>query len=107
MKKTLLFLAIAILVIGCTKFEDPPVNTPQREVKTRAELVAEDNPYSLNNVQKAMDKVCLEEGKPLVTLQPTHYYVRFLPKDSIEYNRLVDSTKLMLFSYPLDRELTD
>lgn len=107
MKKTLLFLAIAILVIGCTKFEDPPVNTPQREVMTRAELVAEDNPYSLNNVQKAMDKVCLEEGKPLVTLQPTHYYVRFLPKDSIEYNRLVDSTKLMLFSYPLDRELTD
>lgn len=48
MKKTLLFLAIAILVIGCTKFEDPPVNTPQREVMTRAELVAVDMHILLN-----------------------------------------------------------
>ncbi|MDE6508516.1 MAG: hypothetical protein K2L04_08660 [Alistipes sp.] len=76
-------------------------------MKTRAAAVAEDNPYSLLNVQNAMDKVCQEEGKPLVTLQPTHYYVRFLPKDSTEYNRLLDSTNLILFCYPLDRELTD
>lgn len=34
-------------------------------------------------------------------------YVRFLLKDSTEYNRLLDSTNLMLFCYPPDRELTD
>ncbi len=106
-KSNLLILAIGILLISCSKFEDPPANIPQREVKTRAAAVAEDNPYSLLNVQNAMDKVCQEEGKPLVTLQPTHYYVRFLPKDSTEYNRLLDSTNLILFCYPLDRELTD
>lgn len=54
-----------------------------------------------------MDSVCIEMGEPLVTVQPTHLYVRFLPKDSTEYNRLLDSSNLMLFGYPLDRSLTD
>lgn len=107
MKKNLLFLALGVLFTGCSKFEEPPPNTPKREIETRSTLVAEDNPYALANVQKAMDQVSVEMGQPLTTLNPTHFYVRFLPKDSTEYTRLLDSTDLMLFSYPLDRELTD
>lgn len=107
MKKNLLVLAIAVLLIGCSKFEEPPSDTPIRESKTRSALAAQDNPYSLTNVQMAMDKVSVEMGQPTIKLKPTHYYVRFLPKDSTEYTRLLDSSNLMLFTYPLDRELTD
>lgn len=105
MKKNLLVLAIAVLLIGCSKFEEPPSDTPIRESKTRSALAAQDNPYSLTNVQMAMDKVSVEMGQPTIKLKPTHYYVRFLPKDSTEYTRLLDSSNLMLFTYPLDREL--
>lgn len=107
MKKNLLVLAIAALLIGCSKFEEPPSDTPIREIKTRSVLAAQDNPYSLKNVQMAMDKVSVEMGQQTIKLKPTHYYVRFLPKDSTEYTRLLDSSNLMLFTYPLDRELTD
>jgi len=31
MKKNLLVLAIAVLLIGCSKFEEPPSDTPIRE----------------------------------------------------------------------------
>ena len=56
MKKNLLVLAIAVLLIGCSKFEEPPSDTPIRESKTRSALAAQDNPYSLTNVQMAMEK---------------------------------------------------
>ena len=49
MKKNLLVLAIAVLLIGCSKFEEPPSDTPIRESKTRSALAAQDNPYSLTN----------------------------------------------------------
>lgn len=75
MKKNLLVLAIAVLLIGCSKFEEPPSDTPIRESKTRSALAAQDNPYSLTNVQMAMDKVSVEMGQPTIKLKPTHYYI--------------------------------
>lgn len=65
------------------------------------------NPYSLKNMQAAYDSLCRESGvatRSVDMLQPTHLYVRFLPKDSVDINRL-DKEKLDLFCYPLDYDV--
>lgn len=65
------------------------------------------NPYSLKNMQAAYDSLCMASGvatRSVDLLQPTHLYVRFLPKDSADINRL-DREKLDLFCYPLDYDV--
>ena len=65
------------------------------------------NPYSLKNMQAAYDSLCMASGvatRSVDMLQPTHLYVRFLPKDSVDINRL-DKEKLDLFCYPLDYDV--
>lgn len=65
------------------------------------------NPYSLKNMQAAYDSLCRESGvatRSVDMLQPTHLYVRFLPKDSVDINRL-DKENLDLFCYPLDYDV--
>ncbi|MBR5208861.1 MAG: hypothetical protein IKV67_03300 [Paludibacteraceae bacterium] len=65
------------------------------------------NPYSLKNMQAAYDSLCRASGvatRSVDMLQPTHLYVRFLPKDSADINRL-DKEKLDLFCYPLDYDV--
>ena len=65
------------------------------------------NPYSLKNMQAAYDSLCRETGvatRSVDLLEPTHLYVRFLPKDSVDINRL-DKEKLDLFCYPLDYDV--
>lgn len=65
------------------------------------------NPYSLKNMQAAYDSLCMASGvatRSVDLLEPTHLYVRFLPKDSVDINRL-DKEKLDLFCYPLDYDV--
>jgi hypothetical protein len=67
-----------------------------------------ENPYSLKNMQRAYDSLKSNLGlKSAEILEPTHYYVRFLPKDTSEYNALKADTTIMLFSYPLDCEVSE
>jgi hypothetical protein len=66
------------------------------------------NPYSVENMRAACQSL-VEDGtlSACVDITPTHYYVRFLPQDTIENDRLLNDTTLELFSYPLDVELTE
>lgn len=65
-----------------------------------------DNPYTLENMQSALDLLQQENGFPSITLQASHYYVRFLPKTLEEYNLIHDeSVGLILFDHPLDYEI--
>lgn len=61
------------------------------------------NPYSLQRVQEALDII---EGPDAPDLSATHYYVRFLPQDTMDMYILIDSLDLDLFSYPFDYDLT-
>lgn len=49
------------------------------------------------------------EGKMSATMniEATHLYVRFLPKDTVELEKLYNDTTLRLFPFPLDCELTE
>ena len=61
------------------------------------------NPYALEVMQEVYDIYSETE----VTLEATDLYVKFMPKDSIELQRLKYDYNLELFDYPLDIELAE
>ena len=62
-----------------------------------------DNPYSLDNMQEVYDIFSEED----IELEPTNLYVRFLPQDSSQLERLTYNYNLELFDYPLNIELEE
>jgi hypothetical protein len=69
-----------------------------------------DNPYSVDNMRKAYqqlkDESRLKSGMvDEDVIKTSHYYVRFLPKNSLENSILLNDTVLELFTYPLDYEI--
>lgn len=92
---------------ACTRFEEP-VEPIFSEVQTRAVIGSTtNNPYSLKNVRKAMNELSVIYGTRPTPIYATHEYVRFMVKDTIQFAILHDSLSLMLFEYPLDRDLTE
>ena len=68
------------------------------------------SPVTLRNMQRAADSLVQRNGMVLRSaqqLEATHLYVRFLPKDSAEYELLVGDTLLDPTPYPWDYELTE
>ena len=68
------------------------------------------SPVTLRNMQRAADSLAQRNGMVLrsaTQLEATHLYVRFLPKDSAEYELLVGDTLLDPTPYPWDYELTE
>jgi hypothetical protein len=68
-----------------------------------------ENPYSLQNMKKAYESLSenggLKSSDKGKEIKPTHWYIRFLPKDRNELEMLWADKKLELFDYPLDYEL--
>lgn len=64
------------------------------------------NPYEIHIMQRAIDSLCIEHNLGPIILLPTDVYVRFLPKDSLEYNALL-SLDTELFDYPLTYEFPE
>jgi len=108
------FFTFALLILNnaCQK-DDLSKATPIEEINSSKDgeiIVGEklENPYSLKNMQRAYESLKSNLGlKSAEILEPTHYYVRFLPNDTSEYNALKADTTLMLFSYPLDCEISE
>lgn len=126
MRKQLLYIAVfTFTLVGCAEFEEPVKiqeatedveNIEDQEIigdnaesrsMTRSPEVSDGNPYSLDNVQEAYNDVAAELGLPPMTIDPTHYYVKFAVQDTLDYNILTDSLGLELIKFPLDRELTE
>lgn len=112
MKKLLTLISLlAFVLAGCTEFEEPSPRSEKENnigAKTRSATQYQyqinlDNPYSLQNVQEALDIVVGTEAPHLTA---THHYVRFLPQDSMDMYILVDSLDLDIFPYPFDYDLT-
>lgn len=108
MKRFLLSVWIMLFVaVACTHFEEP-VEPISSDVPTRAVTSSNtNNPYSLKNVRKALNELSVFYGTQPTPIYATHEYVRFLVKDTIQFAILHDSLALMLFEYPLDRDLTE
>lgn len=61
------------------------------------------NPYALQVMQEVYDIYSETD----ITLEATDLYVKFMPKDSLELQRLINDYDLELFDYPLDIELAE
>lgn len=111
-KFSLFTFALLTINSACQKDDSGKV-TEEKEINTSKEgeiIVGAkiENPYSLKNMQSAYESLTSNLGlKSAEVLEPTHYYVRFLPKDTSEYNALKADTTLTLFCYPLDCELSE
>lgn len=110
-----LIISICILSYGC-------ISTPNLEkdceiskdeaitLETRASIVDSvyfrllPDPYSLQNMQSVYDKYSLDNP---VILQPTDFYVRFLPQTKEDLDLLESIEDLDLSPIPLDAEIED
>lgn len=123
MKKVLSLVSCVIALSACTDEYVGETNEELEQNKTADESATNynetfgrsivlgkrlNNPYSLKNMQQAYDSLC-DAGmltRSSGELQPTHLYVRFLPKDSVDFN-ILDKEKLDLFCYPLDYDVEE
>ena len=62
-----------------------------------------EDPYSVENMTKALAEIYPTKAGRIV-LPPTDYYVRFLPEDESQYERLVRDG-LQLMDHPMDYEI--
>lgn len=68
-----------------------------------------ENPYSVANMQKAYNN--LQKSNARISIEgievtTTHKYIKFKPKNNQELELLKDDTTLVLYSYPMDYEIT-
>lgn len=62
-----------------------------------------DDPYSITNMSKAFERLYPTKAERL-PLEPTHNYIRFLPKTEAEYNELL-SLGIQILDHPVDYEI--
>lgn len=89
------------------------INRPTQPIILGNQL---NNPFSVENMQIALDSLLANKESlngsmraPSVfnefEISATDLYIRYLPKDSVEYRTLMNDTSLTLFDFPLDYEL--
>lgn len=114
-KNRLLFLLVVINLFSCTQKEEFDSNIESSYETSEAyqnvqmiELGPKlENPYSVENMQKAYQSLKSSGVSGEFNINSTHLYVRFLPKDYQELNLLEKDTSLILFDYPLDRKIEE
>lgn len=119
LKGILCLLMITGIAISCHD-EIPP--TPlslddqlAQEGLTRTKLGKQlENPYSIENMTLALDTLqkilngVNPKGRSLaeeITLETTDLYVRFLPRDTTQYNDMLKDTTMIYYDHPLDYEI--
>lgn len=125
MKKLFLLLACSSICFSCLKQDDlleikPTLQRAEMPQLITRSLSVDDgedaevvlgrklnNPYTVSNMQVAYNQIKsqLRTTYAVTTLAPTHRYVKFMPKDSIELGHIEADTTLDLFVYPLDYEI--
>ena len=109
-KATLIISVVALAVTSCVTEEtdyypqEVKAIPPGDPMVLGRKLV---NPYSVTNMKVARELLQLQypEAEEL-KIRPTHLYVRFLPADEAQYDRLKKDSCLKLFDHPLDHEIT-
>ena len=107
MKRLLIItLAAAACLLSCRKhtFSWPGGEDPYGEEEFSHEMmiIGErlEDPYTVDNMTKALNSLYPTKAGN-IKLEATHYYVRFLPSDENQYDRLV-RMGLVLMDHPLD-----
>ena len=105
MKKFITLLSLAASLVACSKNGFLPWNrqdAAQDELSHDMIVLGEklEDPYSVENMTKALESVA-PAGAGRTTLDPTDFYVRFLPAEESQMQALADAG-LELLDHPLD-----
>ena len=110
MKKLLRLLAVAFIVVSCGNDEEgfayEEVDVPGSTLVEHDMIVLGEkmnDPYTVANVEAAV-KSLYPTKADRTDITPTDIYVRFLPKDEEEYQRLADEGLEML-DHPMDYKI--
>lgn len=99
-----------LLLFGCTKPEEqndfsPGLNKTYRQQRPAVQREPED-PYAIHNIRKAYSSLKASGSAiPSFDIKSNHVYLRFLPQSDSEADLLQRDTTLILYDYPLDREI--
>lgn len=113
-KNLLIGLAVAtgLVFSSCEKEKISPneqIPKENQSINSESMTVLGDqleNPYSVTNMKEAYSNLKSSSSEtPDVNIEPTHYYIRFLPKNEEEFELLKEDTSLVLYDIPLDVEI--
>ena len=102
----LLCMVIVIGYTSCNHNED--ISPQETNIENSEKIVLGkklQNPYSIENMTKAIEKVRPSKLKSEGSLVANFLYVRFLPMNFDEMEILNNDTLLSLYNYPLDYEI--
>jgi hypothetical protein len=114
---SILMIGLSLVVFSCKETDKDEEVTPNIPLGKQAYELSKDgkitlgnkleNPYSVENMQKAYTRLT-SSSRTTATESPvrtTHYYVRFLPEDGMQYDKLKSDTLLKLYIIPFDYEV--
>nr|WP_297919028.1 hypothetical protein [uncultured Allomuricauda sp.] len=117
--QSLLPIVLMLMHISCQNEETPLVTLESSAEKVDRQAVVLGKeleiPYTAKNMQTAFDNLLLNlknnsknsklaktfKVEKAVEIIPSHYYYRFLPKDSLEHERIIQDTVLQVSNIPL------
>jgi len=108
LKLLITFTIVGLLFAGCKKDSAEETQPPGNEVGYVSVLGKKlENPYSVANMQKALNNLLGNHKSGGDTIIASHYYVKFMPHNDDELTILKNDTTLSLYQYPLDYEIID
>lgn len=106
MKKHLLTILFIVTLIGCEKPNTEDINYKKNTLFKSTDYSAKENPFSVETMQSALN-VLQKEGRLDLgdfkdfEVKPTHYYVKFSPKNEDEEGLIKSDSTYFVFDYPL------
>ena len=110
--KNLYFLSLAVLLWGCSTFEEevlPDQGDSPRQLSVSAVEEPGPDPGSLEIMRRAVDSVAAHSGVRSrsasvsgAQIEPTHRYVRFFPATKAQFDALFDQDEFTCYNFPLD-----
>lgn len=108
MKRLFELSLTALFAVCCTQSVlEPETVTPEAPpADTDMIILGEklEDPYSVDNMTKALEAVYPTKAAGRVPVPTTHYYVRFLPKTERQF-RILEDSGLTLLDHPMDYEI--
>ena len=108
----LCFLSLAVLLWGCSTFEEevlPDQADFPRQLSVSAAEEPGPDPGSLEIMRRAVDIVAAHSGVRSrsasvsgAQIEPTHRYVRFSPATKAQFDALFDQDEFTCYNFPLD-----
>lgn len=108
----LCFLSLAVLLWGCSTFEEevlPDQADSPRQLSVSAAEEPGPDPGSLEIMRRAVDSVAAHSGVRSrsasvsgAQIEPTHRYMRFSPATKAQFDALFDQDEFTCYNFPLD-----